>query len=83
MERKEVDKLIRKAENTVKLSEEKIEKLEAEMEEISTKLSDPAQINGDHSLFEKYDLLKKQLETEMANWEKMNEQLDELKQQRF
>jgi len=83
IERKEVDKLIRKAENSVKQCEEKIGKLEAEMEEISVKLSDPAQLNGDHSLFEKYDLLKKQLETEMANWEKMNEQLDELKQQRF
>ena len=83
IERKEVDKLIRKAENSVKQCEEKIGKLEAEMEEISVKLSDPAQLNGDHSLFEKYDLLKKQLETEMANWEKMNEQLDELKLQRF
>jgi len=83
IERKEADKLIRKAEGNVKLSEEKIEKLELEMEEISAKLSEPEKLNGDHSLFEKYDKLKKQLESEMANWEKLNEQLEELKQQRF
>ncbi len=82
LERKELDKQIRKAENNVKECEEKIESIESEIEEIGTILSDPEKMNEDQSLFSKYDDLKKQLEQEMMNWEELTELAEELKQQR-
>ena len=83
LERKEFDKQIRKAENNEKSSEEEIEKIEREMDEISKILSDPTKMNDDHSLFSKYEELKKKLEQEMKNWEERTEILEELKQQRI
>ena len=54
------------------------------MEKISLLLSNPEKMNQeDHSMFSKYDKLKKDLESEMHNWEKLTEQLEELKQQRI
>ncbi|MBI9053951.1 MAG: ABC-F family ATP-binding cassette domain-containing protein [Bacteroidales bacterium] len=83
IERKEIDKQIRKAESNVAQSETKIENLELEMERISEILSNPEKMNEDPSLFAKYDELKKQLEQEMHSWEELTEVVDELKQQRI
>lgn len=82
LDRKEFEKQIRKVENVVKESESKIESLELEMEQISNILSDPEKMNDDQSLFSKYEDLKKNLEAEMENWEKLTEEVEELKQQR-
>lgn len=82
IERKEFDKKIRKAESHVSDSEEKIEKLEIEIEKINELLSDPDKMNEDPSLFTSYDKLKKQLEAEMHKWEELTEVADNLKQQR-
>lgn len=82
LERKEFEKQIRKVENVVKDSESKIENIEIEMEQISNILSDPEKMNDDQSLFSKYEDLKKKLEAEMENWEKLTEEVEELKQQR-
>jgi ATP-binding cassette subfamily F protein 3 len=83
IERKEIDKQIRKAESNVAQSETKIENIELEMERISVILSNPEKMNEDPSLFAKYDELKKQLEQEMHSWEELTEVVDELKQQRI
>ncbi len=83
LERKELDKKIRKAEKDVHSSEQKIEKLEKEIAEINIKLSDPEQINHDLSLFSRYEELKKLLEKEMEHWEKYTEKLENLKDDRF
>lgn len=82
LERKELEKQIRKVENKVKDSESKIENIETEMEQISEVLSDPEKMNNNTSLFSKYDELKKQLESEMKIWENIHESLEGLKQQR-
>ncbi|MCD4834875.1 MAG: ATP-binding cassette domain-containing protein [Bacteroidales bacterium] len=82
LERKELEKQIRKVENKVKDSESKIENIETEMEQISEVLSDPEKMNNNTSLFSKYDELKKQLESEMKIWENIHESLEDLKQQR-
>ncbi len=82
LERKELEKQIRKVENKVKDSESKIENIETEMEQISEVLSDPEKMNNNPSLFSKYDELKKQLESEMKIWENIHESLEDLKQQR-
>jgi ATP-binding cassette subfamily F protein 3 len=83
LERKELDKKIRKAEKEVHSSEQKIEKLEKEIAEINLKLSDPEQMNHDSSLFSRYEELKKWLEKEMEHWEKYTEKLENLKDDRF
>jgi len=83
IERKEIDKQIRKAESNVLQSENEIENLELEMENISKILSDPEKMNDDPSLYSKYDELKKKLEKEMHSWEELTEIVEELKQQRF
>jgi len=83
IERKEIDKQIRKAESNVLQSENEIENLELEMEDISKTLSDPEKMNDDPTLFSKYDELKKKLEKEMHSWEELTEIVEELKQQRF
>jgi len=83
LERKELDKKIRKAEKDVESSEQKIEKLEKEIAEINLKLSDPEQMNHDSSLFSRYEELKKWLEKEMAHWEEFIEKLENLKDDRF
>lgn len=82
LDRKEVEKRIRKAENNVKACEEKIESLENEMEQISTILSDPEKMNEDQSLFTKYEELKIHLESEMHKWEDLTTVVEELKQER-
>ncbi|MGC9374828.1 MAG: ABC-F family ATP-binding cassette domain-containing protein [Bacteroidales bacterium] len=83
LERKELDKKIRKAEKEVHSSEQKIEKLEKEIAEINLKLSDPEQMNLDSSLFSRYEELKTWLEKEMEHWEKYTEKLEKLKDDRF
>ena len=83
LERKELDKKIRKAENNVKECETRIEEFEAEMERIGSILSDPEKMKEDASLFSKYDELKKMVEKEMKKWEELTEVLEELKQERI
>lgn len=83
LERKELDKKIRKAENNVKECETRIEEFEAEMERVGSTLSDPEKMKEDASLFSKYDELKKTVEKEMKKWEELTEVLEELKQERI
>lgn len=82
LERKEMDKKIRKAEGNVKDCESNIEQIETEMESLSKQLSDPEMINENPSLFVNYDALKKDLEVKMKEWEQLTEVLEELKQER-
>lgn len=77
-ERKELDKKIRKAQKAVEDSEEQIMNLEAEIEKMNMLLSIPEN-SSDHTVFEKYEKLKKDLETEMHNWEALSHEVDALK----
>lgn len=77
-ERKELDKKIRKAQRAVEDSETRIMELEAEIEEMDKLLASPENIN-DQSVFMEYEKLKKDLETEMHNWEGLGQELDEIK----
>lgn len=83
LERKELDKRIRRAEKDLHSSEQKIEKLEKEIAVINKKLSDSDQMNHDTSLFSRYEELKKLLEKEMEHWENFTEKLENLKADRF
>ncbi len=77
-ERKELDKKIRKAQKAVEDSEEQIMNLEDEIEKMNVLLSIPEN-SSDHTVFEKYEKLKKDLENEMHNWESLSHEVDALK----
>ncbi|HYX08382.1 MAG TPA: ABC-F family ATP-binding cassette domain-containing protein [Bacteroidales bacterium] len=82
-ERKEYDKIIRKAENRVKACEKNIETLEAKVAEMDTVLASPDQQATDSGWFEKYEKLKKDLEKQLHDWESFQLELEELKEKRF
>lgn len=62
----------------IEKSEKKIADLEGQIADLDKKLQDSnqfAELNKDPNFFSNYESLKKQLEAEMANWEKLSEQL--------
>ncbi len=75
---KEREKEIKKLKSEIEKSEQKISDLETKIAETDKKLADQSQfheLTKDPSFFSGYEALKKQLEAEMANWEKLNGQL--------
>ncbi|MFV0593561.1 MAG: ribosomal protection-like ABC-F family protein [Draconibacterium sp.] len=74
-EQKEIRRNITRSEKQVLNAEQKIADLEAEIEKIDKILSSSTQID-DHSLFNTYEDLKKQLEKMMHEWENANEELE-------
>jgi ATP-binding cassette subfamily F protein 3 len=74
--RKEEEKKVRKLERAIEKSEEKISSLEEEISLLNEKLADPDKYGGvSNDLFSEYDKKQKELEQEMENWEKLNEEL--------
>ncbi|MCW0481919.1 ABC-F family ATP-binding cassette domain-containing protein [Gaoshiqia sediminis] len=80
-ERKEINKNISRLEKSIEQSETEISRLEDEIARMDELLADPALL-GDHSVFEKYETLKANLEEVMAQWEKQNEEHEALLQQK-
>ncbi len=74
-EQKEISRNISRFEKQVQETEQKISDLEARMEDMDKLLSSSTQID-DHSLFDKYEELKKKLEEMMHEWENTNEELE-------
>jgi ATP-binding cassette subfamily F protein 3 len=77
-ERKEINKMISKAERLIEDCEKSISIKEDELLELDKKLSEPSSMT-DRSLFNKYEDVKKSLENKMQLWEEQNEELDNLK----
>ncbi|PKQ65095.1 glycosyl transferase family 2 [Labilibaculum filiforme] len=75
LERKEMSKKISKMERAVSNSEENIARFEEQIAEMEDLLANPENIQ-DHSLFAKYEKSKKDLEKEMLDWERFNEELE-------
>lgn len=80
-ERKEINKNISRLEKSIEQSETQISRLEDEITRMDELLADPALLD-DHSVFEKYEALKANLEEVMAQWEKQNEEHEALLQQK-
>lgn len=76
-DRKELDKKIRKAQKLVEASEENIMKLETEIEQMDELLAKPENLE-DHTVFEKYEKLKRDLEKEMHSWEELSSKAEEI-----
>lgn len=75
---KEREKELKKIKAEVEKSEKKIAELETQIAGLDKKLQDSnqfAELSKDPNFFSSYEALKKQLEAEMANWEKLSEQL--------
>jgi ATP-binding cassette subfamily F protein 3 len=75
---KEREKEQKKIKAEVEKSEKKIAELETQIAGLDKKLQDSgqfAELSKDPNFFSSYEALKKQLEAEMANWEKLSEQL--------
>ena len=76
-QRKEQQKQLRKAERAVEESERKIVKMEQRLKELDQLLCDPKNAS-DMTLVTEYTDTKRALDDEMARWEQLSEELDEL-----
>ena len=73
-ERKQLNKRIRKIEAQIKEKERHIETLENELASVEQQLSTPDGAS-DTSLYEKHKALKQDIDSAMAEWESLNEEL--------
>ena len=77
-EQKEINRTILRLEKQVEKTESEIQTIENESDELDRLLSAPDNLEG-HTIFDKYELLKKQLKTAMEEWEKQHEELENWK----
>ena len=75
-ERKQKDKDIRKTQNRINKLEKLIAELEAKVEEMNKTLLDPAAYSDE--LMESYNVVKKELDQVMQDWEDSEQQLETL-----
>jgi len=80
-EKKEINRTIDRLEKKIIQTEEMIGKLETEIEQLDEVLSSPENIE-DHSVFEKYEKLKHELEETINDWEKSHEELEKWQNQK-
>lgn len=81
-QKKEFDKLLKKAENKVAQCEKEISELELEMQKMDEILINPEEfkkVASDPKVFERYNEIKLNLEKKMGEWEQLNEELETLK----
>ena len=69
------DKEMKRLQNSVKKAEEVIEKLEKDLEVIQAKL---AENPGDLKLYDEYQKTQTSIETEMKNWEDLQEEISKM-----
>jgi ATP-binding cassette subfamily F protein 3 len=77
-EQKEISRTISRLEKQVEKTEAEIQVIENEITELDRLLSSPEKLE-DHTIFDKYEILKKQLRTAMEEWEKQHEELENWK----
>ena len=81
LDKKELEKEIRKVTNRLGASEKRIEELEKEIEDLNLAISSPEN-TGNHDLYIRFEQVKKDMETELENWEKTGIELENLRQKR-
>ncbi len=77
-EQKEISKTISRLEKQVEKTESEIQRIETESAELERQLSSSEKLD-DHSIFDKYELLKTKLKMAMEEWEKLHEELENWK----
>jgi ATP-binding cassette subfamily F protein 3 len=74
-ERKEINRNITRLEKQVEQTESEIETLESENARLENLLASPEKLE-DHSIFENYEVQKKNLKHALEKWELLNEELE-------
>jgi len=83
LERKEMDKQIRKVVTQLEGVEKRIEEVETEISNLDAKFATPdEQTSNDYKFFEKYQDLKGELNDLMKRWEELSLEVEELKNKR-
>jgi ATP-binding cassette subfamily F protein 3 len=77
-EQKEISRNITRLEKQVEKTEQEIQTIEEESAALDRILSSSEKLE-DHSIFDKYELLKTKLKTAMEDWEKQHEELENWK----
>jgi ATP-binding cassette subfamily F protein 3 len=75
LEQKEISRTISRLEKLVEKTEMEIQMIEEESAKLETILSSSEKLD-DHSIFEKYELMKKKLALSMEEWEKQHDELE-------
>ncbi len=75
-ERKEISKLVKKAEQQVKKCEDEIARLEKQIAKMDNQMQDPEKA-ADADFILKYQMANSALEKEMENWEKVHLELEQ------
>ena len=82
LRKKESEKTLRKVQTSIEKVEKLIEEIEAKIADWDKKLADPAAFNfaaNDANIFVEYDALKSELAKQMHEWEKLNYELELIK----
>jgi ATP-binding cassette subfamily F protein 3 len=74
-EQKEIGRTISRLEKQVEKTEAEIQNIEEESANLDKLLSSSEKLE-DHSIFDKYENLKKKLKTAMEDWERQHEELE-------
>ena len=82
LERKELDKQIRKVTKQVEESEKMISKYEAELEKMDNQLISPEGVEDHAQYYKDYQDIKLKLEQEMEKWEQLNFEVEELEEKK-
>jgi ATP-binding cassette, subfamily F, member 3 len=69
LEKKEIDKKLKKAKNSISGCEKAIELLENDISVLEQKLSVPENNTNGHELYKEYEMKKSELERKMEDWE--------------
>ena len=77
-EQKEISRTISRLEKQIEKTEVEIQNIEEESAILDSMLSSSEKLE-DHSIFDKYEELKKKLKTAMEDWEKQHEELENWK----
>ena len=80
-DRKEINRMINRIEKQVSEAEWQISKLEEDIAGMDKMLADPSTMD-DSSLFNRYGVAKKQVESAMKEWEALNEELKDWENKR-
>ncbi len=83
--KKQLERDIRKLSSQVERMEEGIHHLEHIIKKMNEKLSDPLKLEKGESIdqvYQKYTIVQKDLDNEIASWEKLSIELEELQQKR-
>jgi len=82
LERKELDKQIRKVTKQVEESEKMISKYETELEKMDNQLISPEGVEDHAQYYKDYQDVKLKLEQEMEKWEQLNFEVEELEEKK-